>query len=165
MLIVLGGLPGAGKTTLARALARRLGALHLRIDTIEQTLTSAAVLKDDLGPAGYLVAYALAEDNLRLGATVIADSVNSVGVTRDAWRAVAARAGVRALEIEVRCADPAVHRERVEARAVDIPDHRLPSWAEVVARAWEPWSADLAVDTSLGSIEAACDAVLARLGR
>lgn len=36
MLIVIGGLPGTGKTTLARLLASRIGAVHLRIDTIEQ---------------------------------------------------------------------------------------------------------------------------------
>ena len=30
MLIALGGLPGVGKSTLARALARRIGAVHLR---------------------------------------------------------------------------------------------------------------------------------------
>ncbi|NBC95586.1 MAG: AAA family ATPase, partial [Deinococcus-Thermus bacterium] len=34
-LIVLGGLPGTGKTTLARAAAAALGAVPLRIDTIE----------------------------------------------------------------------------------------------------------------------------------
>jgi len=164
LLIILGGLPGSGKTTLARALARRIGALHLRIDTIEQTLASAAVLKDDLGPAGYLVGYALAEDNLRLGATVIADSVNSSGITREGWRAVAARAGVAAFEIEVRCSDPAVHRARVETRTADIPGHHLPRWQDVVARGWEPWSPDLVVDTAARSVEAAVDAVMARLG-
>jgi predicted kinase len=35
MLIVFGGLPGAGKTTVDRALARRLKAVHVRVGTIE----------------------------------------------------------------------------------------------------------------------------------
>jgi predicted kinase len=100
MLIVFGGLPGTGKTTVARALARHLQAVHVRVDTIEQAIRSCDVLKADVGPAGYLVAYGVVEDNLRLGRTVVADSVNSVRVTRDAWLDVARRAGVRAVEVE-----------------------------------------------------------------
>ena len=69
MLIVFGGLPGTGKTTLARAFAQRRGATYLRIDTIEQALRSSEMLAGEVGPAGYMVAYALAEANLRLGGT------------------------------------------------------------------------------------------------
>ncbi|HMC44045.1 MAG TPA: AAA family ATPase, partial [Caballeronia sp.] len=36
MLIALGGLPGTGKTTVAQTLARKLAAVYLRIDTLEQ---------------------------------------------------------------------------------------------------------------------------------
>lgn len=38
MLIIFSGLPGCGKSTIARALAKRLGAVYLRIDTIEQAI-------------------------------------------------------------------------------------------------------------------------------
>jgi len=56
MLIIFGGLPGTGKTTIARALAGRIGAVHVRVDTIEQSIRDADVLKADVGPAGYIVA-------------------------------------------------------------------------------------------------------------
>jgi len=57
-LIVFGGLPGTGKTTLARAVAEEHSATYLRIDTIEQALRSSGVLVgDDVGPADYLIAY------------------------------------------------------------------------------------------------------------
>jgi predicted kinase len=36
MLFALSGLPGTSKTTIARLLARRLCAVHVRVDTIEQ---------------------------------------------------------------------------------------------------------------------------------
>src|SRR5213592_3457149 len=89
MLIVLGGLPGVGKTTIARELARQLGAVHVRIDSIEQVIRDSRVASSSLDDAGYRVGYAVAADNLLVGRTVIADSVNPLPVTRDAWIAVA----------------------------------------------------------------------------
>jgi predicted kinase len=94
-----GGLPGTGKTTVAKALAQQLNAVHLRFDTIEQALRSSAVLKTDVGPAGYVVAYRLAEDNLRIGKVVVADSVNSLQVTRDAWLSVAEHTSTKVAEV------------------------------------------------------------------
>ncbi len=37
MLIIFSGLPGSGKSTIARTLSERLNAVYLRVDTIEQT--------------------------------------------------------------------------------------------------------------------------------
>ena len=131
MLIILAGLPGVGKTTLARELARRTGAVHVRIDTIEQALRDAGALAGPMDDAGYRVAYAVAADNLRLGRSVIADCVNPVRASRAAWRAVAAGVPVAAVEIEVVCSDAAEHRRRIETRTTDIPGLRPPTWAEI----------------------------------
>ena len=38
MLIILGGLPGVGKTTIAKVLSKKLKAVYLRIDSIEEAL-------------------------------------------------------------------------------------------------------------------------------
>lgn len=52
MLIVFSGLPGTGKTTLARDLASRAGAVYLRVDTIEQAIRNAGVLAKGVGTSG-----------------------------------------------------------------------------------------------------------------
>ena len=48
MLIVFSGLPGTGKTTLAKDLAATTGAVYLRIDTIEQAIRNSGALAQDV---------------------------------------------------------------------------------------------------------------------
>jgi hypothetical protein len=57
MLIIFGELPGTGKTTIARDVARQRHATYLRIDSIEQAVRSTNVLANGIGPAGYAVVY------------------------------------------------------------------------------------------------------------
>ncbi|ABC22050.1 AAA family ATPase [Rhodospirillum rubrum] len=166
-LILFAGLPGVGKTTIARALAERLGAVYLRIDTLEQEILSSGLLAPgtDIGPAGYRLACRLAADNLRLGQRVIIDSVNPLAITRQAYRAVAAEAGVDYLEVEVVCSDAEEHRRRVETRSGDIPGHILPSWRQVIERTYEPWdSQPLVLDTATLGIAAGTTEILRALG-
>jgi hypothetical protein len=61
MLVILGGLPGTGKTTIARELSCRIDAVHVRIDSIEQALRDGGISVEE---QGYRAAYAIAEDNL-----------------------------------------------------------------------------------------------------
>lgn len=160
MLIIFAGLPASGKTSIARELARRLGAAYLRIDSIEQAIRASRI--ENGGPnapiydEGYRAAYALAEDNLRLrlGLTVVADSVNPLQITRDAWLAVAQRANTPALEVEVICSNSKEHQRRVESHITDVPGLNLPTWHEVQAREYHPWTRDrVQIDTAKLTVE------------
>ena len=74
MLTVFGGLPGTGKTTLARRIAALYAATYLRIDAIEQAMRNAGIPAEGIGAASYAVANAIAEANLLDGRTVVADA-------------------------------------------------------------------------------------------
>ncbi len=150
LLVVFGGLPGTGKTTIACQLAAETGATFLRIDVIELAIHNSGVVPGDIGPSGYMVAYALAESNLRLGRMVIADSVNPVAASREAWRDTAVSASALLLEVEIICSDSAEHRRRVESRGSDLAGFVPPAWPEVTARHYEPWpEPHLVIDTAL----------------
>src|SRR5580693_777351 len=126
MLIVFAGLPGSGKSSIARELGRDIGALWLRIDSIEQAIRDSGIVSGSIEDAGYRGAYAVAEDNLLLGRDVIGDAVNDCLLARKAWRNVALRTGARVVEIETICTDPEEHRRRIENRASEVPGLILP---------------------------------------
>jgi predicted kinase len=154
-LIVFGGLPGTGKTTIARELTRRLAAGYIRIDTIEQRLREAGIA---VGATGYVIANALAAENLLIGRTVVADCVNPVAASRNGWRETANRSAARLIEIELICSDVAAHRHRVESRSVDLSGHKQPTWDDVVNRDYEPWDRDhLVLDTAADSVDRLAD--------
>ncbi len=162
MLIVFGGLPGTGKTTISRRVARALAATHLRVDLIEQAMRDSGVPAGAVGASGYAVAQTLAGANLGDGRVVVADCVNPVTASREGWRAVAARAAVRLTEVEVVCSDPHEHRRRVEERVSDIPGLVLPAWEAILRSDYEPWDRPHLVIDSAGSSPS--EAVAAVLG-
>ena len=156
LLIVFGGLPATGKTTIARELTRRLDATYLRIDMIEQRLKDQGLA---VGPAGYVIANALATENLLIGRTVVADCVNPVAASRDGWRNTADRCKARLVEIELVCSDATLHRRRVESRPTDIiSGHSQPTWDDVVKRDYEPWDREhLILDTAADAVDRLAD--------
>jgi len=164
MLIVFSGLPGTGKTTIAKGLVDTIGALYLRIDTIEQAIRNSGALAQDVGRSGYLVANELALSNLNLGRTVIVDCVNPVIESRMAWSEIASRAGVRLVNIEVICSDKNEHQRRVETRLGDIPGLTPPTWQSVLDHEYEAWAeATFSIDTAITSPVQAVSMISKRL--
>ncbi len=161
-LIIFCGLPGTGKTTLAKRLAARLNAVYLRADTIETALRIGGV--NDIGGLGYAVGYAVARENLSLGNTVVADQVNPWQLTRDAWRQAAKDAGAPFIDVEISCSDPREHRRRVEERKTDVDGPTAPTWQDVLERDYHPWGdPPIRVDTAARSIEETLDELVRRV--
>lgn len=159
-LIVFCGLPGVGKTTLAKQLAKDMSATYLRIDSIEQAVLRSAVNVFDIEDAGYLAAYALATDNLNAGNSVIVDAVNPLNVIRAKWAAIATLSGATIEFIEIICSDPEEHRARAEARQSDIEGHTLPSWDEIVNLDYEELECEaLTIDTATATFSESVDAL------
>jgi predicted kinase len=165
VLVIMAGLPASGKTTIARGLARELGAVHLRVDTIEQAIVRVGAGSHPLGPVGYAIGYALAEDYLRQGLDVVADSVNPLTITREAWRGVARAGSGEYVEIEVICSDPAEHQRRASLRVSDVLGFQLPTWLDIVRREYEPWDREHVIVDTAAAGAAECVAQLLSLLR
>jgi predicted kinase len=156
-LIILAGLPGSGKSTVAEGLSRHLSMPIFSVDPIEAAMRRGGLAKAQTGVAAYNVAITMAEEHLRLGHSVIIDAVNPVEAPRAAWRNLAARhqAGLRI--IECLCTDEAIHRRRIEARVRAIDGMPEITWARVVERRaeYQAWNdARLTLDTSIDTPEA-----------
>ncbi|MEO1211108.1 MAG: AAA family ATPase [Cyanobacteria bacterium J06638_20] len=163
MLYIFGGLPGTGKSTLAAALAQICNGCYLRVDTIEQTMKNAGLTL--AGPEGYVIAYALAEENLLLGMDVIADTVNPIELTREAWRRVAEQSNSAFREIEIICSDRDEHKRRIETRQPSIQGLTLPTWDAVQRREYHRWTSDrIIIDTAGDTPEQSIQKLCAALG-
>ncbi|MEU3412235.1 AAA family ATPase [Streptomyces sp. NPDC006658] len=143
MLIVMAGLPAAGKSSIAEDLARTLPAAVVSVDPVEAAMWRAGVDRGQpTGLAAYFVAEAVADGVLALGQNVIIDAVNAVEAARQQWRALADRRQVPVAFIEVVCSDAQVHRRRLERRSRSIVGFEEPTWEAVQQRRaeYEPWT-------------------------
>lgn len=166
VFVCLCGLPGVGKSTVARVLAAQTGALWLRLDLIEAAIAQSDFAPQDLADLGYRALAAAAEGALSQGIDVIGDCVNPIEMTRRLFQDASARVKAHHLDVELVCSDQSEHRKRVEGRAADIPGLALPSWAAVAAREWEPLATGhLSIDTIRLSAEDAAKIIAVHMER
>jgi|HubBroStandDraft_1064217.scaffolds.fasta_scaffold07749_5 predicted kinase len=139
-LVVFAGLPGVGKSTLAKAVAERLGASWLRVDTIEAAILKSGLKKTfESGLAAYIAVHDIAAEQLGLGVSVVIDAVNGVEEARGMWRELSEALVVPRYTIQVVCSDAPEHRRRVESRPDQSPPLPSLTWDEVVHREYLPW--------------------------
>lgn len=158
-LIVFSGLPGTGKSALAEAVARELDIPVFAKDWIEATLLRCELKPTNqekpLGSAGYQLLTVLAERQLRLGQSVILDSVASTKSIRSIWRELAKKYHAEWLVIECLCSDENVHRARLNTRQRHIPGWHELDWSEVqrVNNYYHPWDEDRLIVDAMYSLE------------
>lgn len=171
-LVLVGGLPGTGKSTVAGGLADRLGATLLSSDRVRKELAgrtpsdpAGAEYRDGLyrpehTAATYAELLARAEVLLGRGETVVLDASWTAASHRDAAAAVAARS--RSDLVALRCEAPrALADERIRARRGSASD-ATPLVAAVMSADSDPWPEAAVVDTS-GPAEASVRSALAEV--
>ncbi|HEX7885884.1 MAG TPA: AAA family ATPase [Phenylobacterium sp.] len=156
VLVVLGGLPGAGKSSVAEGVARQLPAAIISVDPIEAAMWRSGLERSATGIAAYDVAVALAGEQLKAGLSAVADAVNPVESARAMWRELSAAHDASLAFIEVVCSDRGLHQRRIEARVRAIPGMSEITWEQVDARTreFEPWAEPhLVLDSATDSPE------------
>ncbi|HET9728699.1 MAG TPA: AAA family ATPase [Acidimicrobiia bacterium] len=172
-LVLIGGAPGTGKTTLARAVADATGWRLLRSDVVRKQLaglSSTQHTKQAVDEGLYTNAWTertyekvlrLAARELARGASVIIDA----SFAQPRWRAAAAQVGAEHVtDLDAwRCEAPVeIASARVARRRHDASDADA-AVASVVAGRFEPWPEAHTVETS-GEPAAAIRRVLGGLG-
>jgi aminoglycoside phosphotransferase family enzyme/predicted kinase len=146
-LVLVGGLPGAGKSTLARALADRAGFAVIRSDLVRKELVARVGEEPVAAPYGegiyspewnertYIECSRRAEGLLFEGGRVVVDASFARDADRRFFSELAARSGVPTVFLLCQV-EPAVARARLEGRRHDASDADWSVHREA-ARHWE----------------------------
>lgn len=116
MLIIVCGLPGTGKTTLAAALAEKLGAGHISSDVTRKRMFSRPTYSEDEKEAVYKRMAEEAANALSEGRDAIADATFYRASERARFRRIAESAGTKAFVIVCYLPEAEVKRRLVGRR-------------------------------------------------
>lgn len=165
-LVLVGGGPGSGKSTVAEHVADRLGAAWLRSDEVRKDVAGLghdehAFADHDAGIYSPEVSARTLDELERQtqallgqGMSVVLDATWRCGADRDRVRSLASRAAADVTEL--RCVLPAsVAKERIARRMASIhnPSDASPELVDHIAAGFDDWPEAVPIDTA-GTVEA-----------
>ncbi len=159
-LVVVGGTPGTGKSTLARAMSDELGWVALGSDALRKELTGRrhadheavapgeGIYTPEVSSLTYEVLFDRATNLLQRGESVILDASFNDEQHRSTARNMAVRNGATLVELECQL-DPAIAKARVSDRlrqGSDPSDARPEIFDSLVAQ-HSPWPQSVKINT------------------
>src|SRR5262249_22745164 len=172
-LVLVGGLPGTGKSTLSRGLAAAANFTVIRSDEVRKELAGVPVTARAEGfytpewtERTYAECLRRAEDVLRVGGRVIVDASFSDESHRTTFLDAARRLGVPGLLLVCQ-ADAAIVRERLRKRRCDVSDADAGVYEEMAAQwdALSPETTRRAVEIDTTDAATATQAAMQSLAR
>lgn len=150
MLVVVCGLPGAGKSTVSRRVADRLDGRLMRTDVVRKELFPDPSYSTAESRATYDAVLERARERVRVDEHVVLDGTFRRRTLRERAAAVADDAGVAFRLVRVVCEDRQV-RERIRARVGDESDADVAVYEQLRGE-FEPIERDHAVVDNSGSL-------------
>ena len=132
-LIVMRGYPGTGKSTIARAIANALHAPLIDRDILRQKAVDIFGDLPLVGRFSYELMFALTEEQLRLGLSVVVDTPLTYHTTYEQSKALAQSFHMPMLVVHCQC-PPQVQKRRLEGRKGKVSEFQITSWEE-----WMQW--------------------------
>ncbi|MFC7096896.1 AAA family ATPase [Halobaculum marinum] len=145
-LVVVCGLPGAGKTTVAEAVAERLDATLLRTDVVRKELFPEPAYTSDESRRTYEAVFDRADETLATGESVVLDGTFRRSRRRERARSLARGHDAPFRLLKVAC-DEAVAKARIRSREGDASDADVEVY-DILREEFEPIDDPLVVDNS-----------------
>lgn len=131
--IVMRGFPGTGKSTIARLLAASLHAPLIDRDILRQTAVDVFGNIPQIGHFSYELMFALAQEQLKLGLSVVVDTPLTYRRTYERCVEIGQMFNTPMLVVHCQCPQE-VQKRRLEGRKGQVSNFQITSWEE-----WQQW--------------------------
>lgn len=135
IFVLMRGYPGTGKSTIARAIATALRAPLIDRDIIRQKAVDIFGNVHEVGRFSYELMFALTEEQLSLGLSVVVDTPLTYRETYEKSLKLADTFSVPMLVVHCQC-PPEVQKRRLEGRKGTVSEFQITSWEEWLR--WKP---------------------------